>query len=285
MITIFTPTYNRKKELYDLYDSLVNQSYKDFEWLVVDDGSNDDTNVEIKKWINEGRININYIYKDNGGKMSAVNMAHKLAKGEIFITVDSDDILVNDILKTVVEDFETIKNDQNIAGIVYQCAYKNTPNKVVAVNLPPNKTVCTYNELHTKYNVRGDKCTAWKTNVLRNYQFPMFEGEKFVPDDYLMNNISRKYKIVIYDKIITNVEYLEGGLTNNYFQLVKKNPNGTALYFKELYDFNNSFYNVYAYILFSIYAKKSFKYIIKNHKAKVKVVLLYLPTLIISKLR
>lgn len=285
MITIFTPTYNRKKELYDLYDSLVNQSYKDFEWLVVDDGSNDDTNVEIKKWINEGRININYIYKDNGGKMSAVNMAHKLAKGEIFITVDSDDILVNDILKTVVEDFETIKNDQSIAGIVYQCAYKNKSQEVIAINLPRNGTICTYNELHTKYNVRGDKCTAWKTNVLRNYQFPMFEGEKFVPDDYLMNNISRKYKIVIYDKIITNVEYLEGGLTNNYFQLVKKNPNGTALYFKELYDFNNSFYNVYAYILFSIYAKKNFKYILKNHKAKVKVVLLYLPTLIISKLR
>lgn len=285
MITIFTPTYNRKKELYDLYDSLVNQSYKDFEWLVIDDGSNDDTNVEIKKWINEGRININYIYKDNGGKMSAVNMAHKLAKGEIFITVDSDDILVNDILKTVVEDFETIKNDQSIAGIVYQCAYKNKSQEVIAINLPRNGTICTYNELHTKYNVRGDKCTAWKTNVLRNYQFPMFEGEKFVPDDYLMNNISRKYKIVIYDKIITNVEYLEGGLTNNYFQLVKKNPNGTALYFKELYDFNNSFYNVYAYILFSIYAKKNFKYILKNHKAKVKVVLLYLPTLIISKLR
>lgn len=285
MITIFTPTYNRKKELYDLYDSLVNQSYKDFEWLVIDDGSNDDTNVEIKKWINEGRININYIYKDNGGKMSAVNMAHKLAKGEIFITVDSDDILVNDILKTVVEDFETIKNDQSIAGIVYQCAYKNKSQEVIAINLPRNGTICTYNELHTKYNVRGDKCTAWKTNVLRNYQFPMFKGEKFVPDDYLMNNISRKYKIVIYDKIITNVEYLEGGLTNNYFQLVKKNPNGTALYFKELYDFNNSFYNVYAYILFSIYAKKNFKYILKNHKAKVKVVLLYLPTLIISKLR
>ena len=285
MITIFTPTYNRKKELHNLYNSLINQSYKDFEWLVIDDGSNDDTNLEIKEMIDEGKININYIYKKNGGKMSAVNMAHKLAKGTIFITVDSDDILVNDILQTVVNDFETIKNDETIAGIVYLCAYKNNPTKAVAINLPEDGTICTYNELHTIYNVKGDKSAAWKTSVLKNYQFPMFEGEKFVPDDYLMNNISRKYKIIVYDKIITNVEYLEGGLTNNYFQLVKKNPNGTALYFKELYDFDNSFYNVYAYILFSIYAKKGFKYIIKSHKAKIKVLLLYFPTLIISKLR
>lgn len=285
MITIFTPTYNRKNELHNLYNSLINQSYRDFEWLVIDDGSTDGTNIEIKKMINEDKININYIYKENGGKMSAVNMAHKLAKGTIFITVDSDDILVDNILQTVVDDFSIIENDQNIAGIVYQCAYKNKPHEVVAKNLPDNGTICTYNELHTKFKVKGDKSAAWKTSVLRNYKFPVFEGEKFVPDDYLMNNISRKYQIVIYDKIITNVEYLEGGLTNNYFQLVKKNPNGTSLYFKELYDFDNSFYNVYAYILFSIYAKKNFKYIIENHPAKLKVLLFYLPTLIISKLR
>lgn len=285
MITIFTPTYNRKKELHNLYDSLINQSYKNFEWLVIDDGSTDGTNLELKKMIDDNIININYIYKENGGKMSAVNLAHKLAKGTIFITVDSDDVLVKDVLQTVVDDFELIKKNPTIAGIVYQCAYKTNPQDTIAINLPKNGTICTYNELHTKFGVKGDKSTAWKTSVLRNYQFPIFKGEKFVPDDYLMNNISRKYQIVIYDKIITNVEYLEGGLTNNYFQLVKKNPKGTSLYFKELYDFDNSFYNVYAYILFSIYAKKNFKYIIKNHPAKLKVLLLYLPTLIISKLR
>lgn len=285
MITIFTPTYNRKNELKNLYKSLLKQSYKNFEWLIIDDGSTDNTDLEIAKIIKEKRIKINYIYKENGGKMSAVNMAHKKAKGNIFITVDSDDILVDDILKKVVKDFNKIKDNDLLAGIVYQSAYKNKPNQSIAVNLPTPGTICTYNELHTKYGVQGDKSAAWKTDVLKNYQFPIFEGEKFVPDDYLMNNISRKYKIIVYDTIVTNVEYLENGLTNNYFQLVKKNPKGTALYFKELYDFDNSFYNVYAYILFSIYSKYSFKKIIKDHSDKLKVLLLFIPTLVISKLR
>lgn len=285
MITIFTPTYNRKNELKNLYNSLLKQTYKDFEWLIIDDGSKDDTDLLISKIIKEGKIKINYIYKENGGKMSAVNMAHKKAMGSIFITVDSDDVLVEDVLSTIVKDFDNVKNDKSLAGIVYQCSYKNNPNQPLAINLPKSGTICTYNELHTKYGVKGDKSTAWKTSVLRDYQFPIFEGEKFVPDDYLMNNISRKYKIIIYDTIVTNVEYLENGLTNNYFQLVKKNPKGTSLYFRELYDFDNSLYNVYAYVLFSIYSKYKFVEIIKNHPAKFKVAILYIPTLILSKLR
>ena len=101
MITVFTPSYNRKNELKKLYDSLLKQDNKDFEWLIVDDGSSDDTGSYIKKIKKDNKININYIYKENGGKQSAYNMGLDKAKGNIFLCIDSDDILKKNILNII----------------------------------------------------------------------------------------------------------------------------------------------------------------------------------------
>ena len=111
MITVFTPTYNRKKELSNLYNSLLSQTYKDFEWLIVDDGSKDDTKSLINKFKTEKKIRINYIYKENGGKPSAYNVGLINAKGEIFLCVDSDDIISSDALKIIYDDYK--KNYEN----------------------------------------------------------------------------------------------------------------------------------------------------------------------------
>ena len=284
MITVFTPTYNRKNTLALLYKSLLNQKYKDFEWLIIDDGSTDDTKEYITSLIKEKKIKINYHYKENAGKMSAVNMAHKLAKGECFITIDSDDELAPNILDDLVKDYDKIKDDNTLAGIVYLAAYKNNLKEPIGSFLPKD-IICKYTDLKIKYNVTGDKPTLWKTSVLKEYFFPIIKGEKFIPDLYLMMQISKKYNIITKNKIVMLVEYQSSGLTNNYFNLVKNNPIGTSLYYKELYSFNPSLYNIYGYLLFSFYGKKKYKEIIKNHPAKIKTLLLYIPVKIIALLR
>lgn len=285
MITIFTPTYNRKEKLNSLYTSLLNQNYKDFEWLIVDDGSTDGTNNYIKELQKENKINIRYIYKKNEGKMSAVNIAHQEAFGDCFMTIDSDDELMPNILSVLVRDFKKIEKKEELAGIVYLASYKGNAKEIIGDKLPKNGTECPYTDLSLKYKIKGDKATLWKTSVLRNYMFPIIEGEKFIPDLYLMMMISRNYKIMTMNKSVMLVEYLDTGYSNNYFDLVKRNPLGTALYYKELYDFNPVLYNIYGYILFCIYGKKKIKNIIKEHPAKIKVIILYIPTWIVAKIR
>ena len=285
MITVFTPTYNRKDTLELLYNSLLKQQYKDFEWLIIDDGSTDNTKEYVESLIKKNKIKINYIYKENAGKMSAVNMAHQQAKGESFITIDSDDELSPDILKQLHEDYNLIKNNNRLAGIVYLAASKKEPDKPIGSLLPEDKTICKYTDLKTKYHITGDKATLWKSKVLKKYAFPTITGEKFIPDAYLMMQISKDYQIMTLNRIVMLVEYQAAGLTNNYFNLVKNNPIGTSLYYKELYYYDKIIYNIYGYLLFCFYGKKKMRQIITEHPAKILVILLYIPVKIIFLIR
>lgn len=283
MISIITPTYNREKELKRVYDSLIKQTSNDFEWLVVDDGSTDNTKDLIAKYKKEKKIDIRYVYKVNGGKPSAYNQGVEEAKGELLICLDSDDIITSDAIKTINEDYKKIRNKENIAGIVYNCSYIND-NKIIGTSLP-NNIIDTYYNIYEKHQVKGDKAQVIKTKVAREFPFPIIENEKFVPEALINNRISKQYNFLYKNKTIKAVEYLSNGYTANYFNLVKRNPKSNALYFKELYSFNKSFYNVYGYILFSIYSRKKFNEILKKHPAKFKIMVCYFPTLIISKIK
>ena len=188
MITIFTPTYNRKKTLPKLYESLKNQNDKDFEWLIVDDGSNDGTDKLIEEYQKENILNIRYFYKENGGKQRAVNLGVEKSQGEYFFIVDSDDFLSFDAVSKIKE--YALSLPKNFGGMVFRKINIKEKNydkiKFTEKYLDTNPI-----DIVFKYNILGDKGEIFKTEVLKKYPFPEIEGEKFVPEGYIWNRIGK----------------------------------------------------------------------------------------------
>ena len=276
MITVFTPTYNRKNELVNLYNSLLKQDFKDFEWLIVDDGSTDDTEELITKLKAENKIQVNYYKQENRGKSFAHNTGVSLAKGEFFVGIDSDCTLCNGALNTINYYFQKIKNSKDICGMSFlNC--KNGSNQIVGSKFPKDEMEETYYNIYHKCNVTGDKEMVFKTEVLRKYKFPIYENEKFVPEAMLFNRICKEYKFLCVNKTVINVEYIQGGYSSNYFNLAKKNPIAHMNYYKELFELEPSSYNIAAYNMYSIYAKNGLFKTVKNHPSKFKSFILYFP--------
>ena len=278
MITIFTPAYNRKKELSVLYNSLLLQDYNNFEWVIVDDGSVDDTENLILDLKNENKINIVYFKQENRGKSKAVNQGIKLAKGDLFLCIDSDDYFLPNVLSMINREYENIKNDDSIAGLGF-LHYKVNTEEVIGTKFPNENMVDTYFNIYNLYKVKGDKQLMFKTKIMKEFLFPEIEGEKFVPEALVFNRISQKYKMKFINKAIVYKDYLESGYSNNYFKLAKNNPKGQVLYYKELYELQPTLYNVAAYNMYSIFAKNGMIKTIKDHPSKVKSLIMYLPAL------
>ena len=233
-ITVFTPTYNRGYILSKLYDSLCKQSYNDFEWLVVDDGSGDNTEELVSEWINRRQIPIRYYKKENGGKHSAINMGVKLAQGQYFIIVDSDDYLCDDALLQISNYFE--KEDVNINIYAGIAGTKITTDGKLIGTMFQNKDYVDCTSLERNENkIRGDKAEVFFVELLKRYPFPEFEGERFINEAVVWNRIARDgYKIRWFNIPFIVCEYRDDGLTSQKGKLQKKNPKGTLLYLKEL---------------------------------------------------
>ena len=199
-ITIFTPTYNRAHLLPRLYDSLCKQTYIDFEWVIVDDGSSDKTDEVVLSFISNKLFSINYIKQKNGGKHRAINRGVKEAKGELFFIVDSDDMLPSNALDCVIKMYETIKNDYSFAGVVGIDSTINGDR--ISSGFNSDVLDCTEVEARCKYHIKGDMKEVFRTDVLREFPFPEIDGEKFCPEELQLVRISTKYKFRYYNNII-----------------------------------------------------------------------------------
>lgn len=222
-ITVFTPTYNRANLLKNLYDSLVKQNNKNFEWLIIDDGSTDNTKKVVNEFIDEGKISIKYVYKENGGKHTALNKAFDIIDTELTFIVDSDDIISNDAIETIINDWGKYKSE-DISGISYLRGFSFE--KVIGDKFPKSyKKFCPI-DIEFKYKIKGDKAEVWRTDILKNYRFPEYENEKFQGENYLWWQIALDYNLLYVNKIIYVTEYLEGGLTKSGRRLRIKCPYG-----------------------------------------------------------
>lgn len=232
-ITIFTPTYNRLKLLYRLYDSILNINYDNFEWLIVDDGSTDGTKAFFDTIAKDSRFSIRYIRQENGGKHTAINRGVEEAEGELFFIIDSDDFLPQDSLVNINNYYAKIRDNTKIAGIVGRKKIINNDN-FPTYAFENHEFVCSAFDFKYKLNYVGDMAEVIRTDILRKYPFPVFENENFVTESLVWFRISEKYDFLYFDKSIYYCEYQEDGLTDNYWRLLKKNPKGSLLYYQEL---------------------------------------------------
>lgn len=237
--TILTPTYNRMDLLKRLYASLCEQDNNDFEWLVIDDGSTDQTEkmIEDLKKKTE-KFNIVYRKTENGGKHRAINYGVDYANGEVIAIVDSDDYLTPNAIQKIKEYFEDIaKQNKKFAGVAAQKGYSTeeavgTTSKINAIDAK--------NTERKKYGIEGDKFEIFYTEVLKNNKFPEIENEKFMTEALLWTRIANQgYYLRWYNDILYICEYLPGGLTDSREKLVEQSPLGYALFIKEQVKFGN----------------------------------------------
>lgn len=231
-ITVFTPTYNRGYLLPRLFSSLRNQSFKDIEWLIVDDGSTDNTHDVVMAFIEENIIPIRYVFKRNGGKHQAINEGVKHAKGELFFIVDSDDMLPTNALKRVAEVYRQIKEDRSFGGVAGVDAYPD--GRIVGSGLPAPIIDCNSIDIRSKYHVAGDLSEVFRTDVIREFPFPEIEGEKFCPEVLVWNRIARKYKLRYFNEAIYIAEYQPEGLTARIVEIRMKSPTATTICYAEM---------------------------------------------------
>lgn len=225
-ITVFTTTYNRAYLLPRLYESLCNQTNLDFLWLVVDDGSTDETEGLVLKWINEGKINIEYHYKENGGMHTGHNYAYSLIETEYNVCIDSDDYLLNNSIATYLHliDKHEISNNEELAGII---GLNITPSgNVIGSKFPKNKIKCSYQDISYKHKAVGDKKIVFKTKYIKKIKpYPEFGNEKFVPLYYPIV-LDGSYKYLCFNENFCIVEYQDDGSTINIFKQYFNNPQG-----------------------------------------------------------
>lgn len=260
-VSIITPTYNRANLLHKAYESLKQQTKQNFEWIIVDDGSKDNTKEVVENFISEKRIDIKYYYKENGGKHTAVNLGVACASGTLLLILDSDDSLTADAIETIDSDWKLYSKVSNICGLSYN-------RRLVNLNKKSEKFAKKYivsNHISFRYNsdFLQDRVEVYKTEIMKEYPFPVFEGERFLSETIVWNTIAYKYETVYIDKNIYNCEYLPNGLTANSIKARVNNPKGAtanyAIMMKKPFKFSLRVKYSILYNTFSKFAKISFK--------------------------
>ncbi len=225
LLTVFTPAYNRAYCLHNLYNSLLNQTDQNFVWLIVDDGSTDNTRELVQSWQNEGKLSINYVFKENGGMHTAHNVAYKMIKTPLNVCIDSDDYMPIDAIKNILNKWHEIKEDDSIAGMVG--LDEDVNKKLIGTEFPPNLKRTKLGDLYHKYGVKGDKKLVYKSKITAAYpRYPEFEKEKLVPLDSLYMLIDRDYDIIPYNERWCTVDYQVDGSSGTIIKQYFQSPNG-----------------------------------------------------------
>lgn len=228
VLTIFTPSFNRGYTLNKCYESLKNQTVKDFKWLIVDDGSTDNTRELVNSWIEEGILDITYKYQENQGMHGAHNTAYELIDTELNVCIDSDDYMPNDAVEKIIEFWNNNKNEKDIAGFIGLDAYED--GNIIGDYFPKTLRKTTLFEINNKYKIQGDKKIVYRTEISKKYQYPLYKGERYVGLAYKYYKIDEKYQLLTMNEVLCIVEYMDDGSSRNMFSQYIKNPKGFAFY-------------------------------------------------------
>ena len=224
-ITVLTPTFNRGGTLNNLYGSLQKQNVKDYEWLMVDDGSTDNTRSIVEEMKQTADFPIRYIYKENGGKHTALNAGVQQIISELTFIVDSDDALVPNAIETVLEYHRKYGMQDRLCGYSFLRQYPD--GKINGKLFVPDEKIETYIECRINANdTQADKAEIFYTRCLKEFPFPEYKNEKFLGEDLVWIRMALKYQMVHINKAIYVGNYLDDGLTKNRRKNNIKSPYG-----------------------------------------------------------
>lgn len=227
-LTVFTPAYNRAHTLGRTYESLLAQDNKDFVWLIVDDGSADETAQLVRAWQkNDNGFEIRYVYKENGGMHTAHNTAYENIDTELNVCIDSDDMLSAGAVKKILAKWAQVK-EKGYAGIVGLDA--DFDGNIIGCAFPEGMTETTLTGYYAAGG-SGDKKLVYRTDVINQYPpYPVFEGEKYVALAYKYRLIDQDYKLAVLNEVLCDVEYQADGSSMNMWSQYRKNPQGFAFW-------------------------------------------------------
>ena len=287
-ISILTPTYNREKLLKNLYRSLIeNSKYNvDIEWLIMDDGSTDNTKELVQNYIKEEQIEIKYFYQKNQGKMKAINNLVPKASGELIIECDSDDYFTTNAFEIINKEY--MKNtDKNIYALCFLKVDQNGKNMGQTFK---NKKTTMFN-LYFKEEENGEKALVFYTDIRKKYIHKLEKNERFVTEARMYHEMDLKYKMICINEPIMICEYQNEGYSKNITKEFKENPFGYYNYFKEILEkdmkgvkIKKKLYAIKHYILFSYLTKQYNLKSINNLECKLLYIILFIPGIIKSKI-
>ena len=291
-LSILTATYNRAKYLPKLYESIKqNLKYElNIEWIIVDDGSEDDTKNQVQKFIDESIVPIKYFYQKNNGKMSAINEAMKHVTGELVIDCDSDDFFVSDAFEKIKENAIKLLKNKNLYGMVF--LKKENSGNISGIEFKNNEQITTMFDLYFKEDIQGEKVIVYNSEIRKKYFHKLEKNEKFITEARMYHQMDEKYKLLAINQVIEQGSYIEDGYTRNIDKTFKQYPYGYYMYFKEILKknmkgvlWNKRIYIIKHYILFSYLTNNKFDgSFIKDKLNKFLYIILYVPGIVKSKM-
>lgn len=291
-ISVLTATYDRANLLPRLYESIVNniKDNIDVEWIIIDDGSKDNTKETVENFIKENKIVIKYFFQENQGKMQAINNVIQYAQGDLLIECDSDDYFTNNAFKSIEKAYNENKNNNNKYYAL--CFLKYNQNKENMGKKFQNKFTTMF-DLYFKQGENGEKALVFNTEIRKQYKYELENKEKFVTEARMFHKMDEKYNIICINEPIMICEYQTEGYTKNIKKQFVENPYGYFNYFREILQkdmrgvlFKKRLYVIKHYILFSTLTSQ--KKILKNIKGilnKLLIIILFIPGRIMTKLK
>jgi glycosyltransferase involved in cell wall biosynthesis len=295
-ISVLTPTYNRAHTLPELYRSLIvnSKQHSDVEWLIMDDGSSDNTEELVHGWIKENKITIKYFKQENQGKMVALNNLLEHISGEITIECDSDDYFTENCFKDILRKWPTVKDDHTVYGMAL---LRVTPKgKTIGTPFKESGQVSKLFDLYFKEGVEGDKCLVFKSDIRKQFKHKLEGSERFTTEGRMYHQMDLHYRgLKCFNIPAVVCEYLEDGYTKNILNIFKKSPKGHYHYYLEMFNFDMNdvplkkrLHIIKHYILFSCLTKRKKADVINKTKGitnKILVTLLVIPGYIATKKR
>lgn len=236
--TVFTPTYNRATLLPRVYECLEKQTFRDFEWLVVDDGSSDNTQEVIRELQSKATFPVRYVAKPNGGKPTAVNRGAKEAEGLLFAILDSDDWYAPVALERFWHHWQAIPANlqSKFVGVTGLCCYPSE--ELIGARFPTDVFDSDVIDLRYRHKISGEKSGILRTDVMQQFPYPEDLG-KYISESLVWNRMAKNYQTRFINEVLTVKEYQPGGITDNGRLLQVRNTKATLLSVKELMELGN----------------------------------------------